>query len=227
MTYFVSDVHGQYELFIKLLEKIGFSDKDEMYILGDMIDKGKSSVRLLKYVMGKPNIHCIMGNHEHSLVYEYHSIMEDSPTDFSRVLAMLQNHFEPDDEPLTFEVLDWLECLPYYIEGEDFIAVHAGVPADEENNLIDPAEALPEQLIYDRSFKERGHIPKGKKCVIFGHTPTVYICGKPIILAYKKKGSAGNNIGDYCKIHIDTDTWGSKVLGCLCKEKLTVTYAKG
>ena len=30
MTYFVSDVHGQYELFIKLLEKIGFSDKDEI-----------------------------------------------------------------------------------------------------------------------------------------------------------------------------------------------------
>ncbi len=227
MTYFVSDVHGQYELFVKLLEKIGFSDEDEMYILGDMIDKGKGSVRLLKYVMGKPNIHCIMGNHEHSLIYEYHSIMEDSPTDFSRVLAMLQNHFEPDDEPLTFEVLDWLECLPYYVKGDDFIAVHAGVPSDAENNLIDPADALPEQLIYDRSFKEKKYIPKGEKCVIFGHTPTVYICGKPMILAYKKKGREGKTIGDYCKIHIDTDTWGSKVLGCLCKERLTVTYVKG
>lgn len=227
MTYFVSDVHGQYELFIRLLEKIGFSDKDEMYVLGDMIDKGKGSIRLLKYVMGKPNIHCIMGNHEYRLLYEYHSIMEDSPTDFSEVLTMLQNHFAPEDDPLTFEVLDWLECLPYYIEGEDFIAVHAGVPADEENNLIDPADALPEQLIYDRAFKKQDYIPKSEKCVIFGHTPTVYICGKPIILAYKKKGKTGKTIDDYCKIHIDTDTWESKVLGCLCKEKLTVTYVKG
>ena len=226
MTYFVSDVHGQYELFIKLLEKIGFSDKDEMYVLGDMIDKGKGSIRLLKYVMGKPNIHCIMGNHEHRLLYEYHSIMEDSPTDFSEVLTMLQNHFAPEDDPLTFEVLDWLERLPYYIEGEDFIAVHAGVPSDEENNLIDPANALPEQLIYDRAFKKQDYIPKSEKCVIFGHTPTVYICGKPIILAYKKKGKTGKTIDDYYKIHIDTDTWESKVLGCLCKEKLTVTYVK-
>jgi serine/threonine protein phosphatase 1 len=223
----VSDIHGQYELFIKLLEKIGFSDKDEMYVLGDMIDKGKGSIRLLKYVMGKPNVHCIMGNHEHSLLYEYNSIMEDSPSDFSEVLNTLQRRFEPDDETLTFEMLDWLESLPYYAEGEDFIAVHAGVPADEKNNLIDPADALPEQLIYDRAFKKQDYIPKSEKCVIFGHTPTVYICGKPIILAYKKKGKTGKTIDDYYKIHIDTDTWESKVLGCLCKEKLTVTYVKG
>jgi hypothetical protein len=47
-----------------------------MYVLGDMIDKGKGSIRLLKYVMGKPNVHCIMGNHEHNLLYEYYSSID-------------------------------------------------------------------------------------------------------------------------------------------------------
>lgn len=227
MTYFVSDIHGQYDLFVRLLEKIGFSDKDEMYVLGDIIDKGHYSVKLLKYIMKRPNIHCIMGNHEHSLLYEYYSLMEDSPENFDLVLRKLQGRFTDEDERLTFEMIDWLECIPYYIEGEDFIAVHAGVPTDDEGKLINPGDAMPEQLIYDRAFKESSYAPRGDKCVIFGHTPTVYICGKPVILAYKKKGRAGKSINDFSKIHIDTDTWGSKVLGCLCKEKLTVTYVKG
>ena len=227
MTYFVSDIHGYYELFLRLLEKIGFSDADELYVLGDVIDKGKDSVRLIKHIMEAENIHMIIGNHEHSLLYEYHSLMEDSPEDFGAVLDRLQSRFERDDERLTFEMLDWLERLPYYIEGEDFIAVHAGIPVDSTGRVISPADALPEQLIYDRVFKDPTFAPRGDKCVIFGHTPTMYISEKAVILAYKKKGCPGDSIKDFCKIHIDMGTWTTKILGCFCKEKLTATYIKG
>ena len=228
MTYFVSDIHGQYELFIKLLHKIRFSENDKMYVLGDIIDKGPYSVKLIKYIMETPNIHCIKGNHEHMLIGEYYALMEDSPECFDDVLRILQRHFRDDDEKLTFEMIDWLEALPYYIEGADFIAVHAGIPHDEsDGNLLDPDLVMPEQLIFDRSFKDPKFAPKSKKCVIFGHTPTTYICGKPKILAYKRKGAEGKSISDFCKIHIDTDSFSAKVLGCICKEKLTVTYAKG
>lgn len=48
MRYVVSDLHGEYELFLNLLKIINFSENDEMYICGDIIDKGKSSVRLAK-----------------------------------------------------------------------------------------------------------------------------------------------------------------------------------
>ena len=227
MTYFVSDIHGQYELFLHLLHKIGFSEKDEMYVLGDMIDKGQGSIRVIKHIMECQNIHAILGNHEHILLSEYYSLLEDSPKDFDWVLEVLQRHFSKEDERLTFDMLDWMETLPYYIEGDDFIAVHAGLPADDGGRLISPSKALPEQLIYDRHFKEPKFAPIGEKCVVFGHTPTPYICGKPKILAYKKKGKDGKSINDFCKIHIDTDTWGAKVLGCFCKEKLSVTYVKG
>ena len=227
MTYFVSDIHGEYDLFMRLLKKIKFSEQDEMYVLGDIIDKGKYSVKLIKYIMQRPNIHCIIGNHEHSFLYEYYSLMEDSPGDFSQVLRTLQKRFMDEDDSLTFEMLDWLERLPYYACGEDFIAVHAGIPKGDDGALISPADAAPELLIYDRSFKEPTYAPKCDKCVIFGHTPTVYVCGEPKVLAYKKKGRKGDRLEDFSKIHIDTDTWASKVLGCLCKEKLTVTYVKG
>ena len=39
-TYVVLGIHGQYDLFKRLLEVIDFDDSDVMYILGDIIDKG-------------------------------------------------------------------------------------------------------------------------------------------------------------------------------------------
>ena len=36
MRYIVSDIHGEYELFVRLLKHISFSEEDEMYICGDV-----------------------------------------------------------------------------------------------------------------------------------------------------------------------------------------------
>jgi len=38
--YVLSDLHGHYNIFIKMLEKINFSDDDVLYILGDCCDRG-------------------------------------------------------------------------------------------------------------------------------------------------------------------------------------------
>ena len=40
MEYIISDIHGEYDLFIKLLEKIKFNKNDKMIICGDIFDKG-------------------------------------------------------------------------------------------------------------------------------------------------------------------------------------------
>lgn len=39
-TYVVSDLHGQYRIFLKLLEMVDFSENDQLYMLGDAIDRG-------------------------------------------------------------------------------------------------------------------------------------------------------------------------------------------
>ncbi|MBQ7613596.1 MAG: serine/threonine protein phosphatase [Butyrivibrio sp.] len=63
-TYAISDLHGQYGIFDKLLEKAGFSDADELYMLGDAIDRGPDGIRILEHVMNAPNMHFLLGNHE-------------------------------------------------------------------------------------------------------------------------------------------------------------------
>lgn len=95
MTYFVSDIHGEYDLFLKLLDKIGFSDGDILYVLGDMIDKGKQSVKLVDYIRRKPNIKAIVGNHEFDFLKYYYRLMKSlqDGDDANAVLSKLQAYF--------------------------------------------------------------------------------------------------------------------------------------
>lgn len=63
-TYAVSDLHGQYDIFEKLLETIHFSDDDFMYILGDAIDRGSDGIKILQTIKDAPNMELLLGNHE-------------------------------------------------------------------------------------------------------------------------------------------------------------------
>ena len=38
-TYVISDIHGNYEAYMRLLEKIRFSESDTLYVLGDILDR--------------------------------------------------------------------------------------------------------------------------------------------------------------------------------------------
>lgn len=63
-TFVVSDLHGNFELFLEGLKKIEFSRDDKLYVLGDAIDKGPESICLLQYIMKADNIDMVLGNHE-------------------------------------------------------------------------------------------------------------------------------------------------------------------
>lgn len=64
MIYLMSDVHGDYDRFIQLLEQIHFTDQDSLYLLGDVIDKNPQGMKMLDFCMGTPNVFLIKGNHE-------------------------------------------------------------------------------------------------------------------------------------------------------------------
>ncbi len=62
--YAVSDIHGYYDLFLKGLSEIGFSDQDYLWCLGDMIDRGPDGVKILFHIMSHDNMDLLIGNHE-------------------------------------------------------------------------------------------------------------------------------------------------------------------
>ena len=226
MRYVISDIHGEYALFMRLLEKIKFSDGDVIYVCGDMVDKGTESVRLLKTLLHMPNAHCILGNHEYGFLAYYWAVMKNSPSDFGGVLADLKRWFPFDGDLLDWDIVDRLERLPLYMEEEQFICVHAGLPLDDDDRIVPPALVRDMVMLEDRTFMRPEVVPKGSKCMFFGHTPTRNLYEGDRIVACRREGRAGGSISDYYKVHLDTGVWLGGVLGCFCIDTCRAHYVK-
>ena len=63
MIYVTSDLHGYpKDKFLRFLSDSGFSDNDELYVLGDVIDRnGDGGVEMMRWIMGQPNVHFFHG----------------------------------------------------------------------------------------------------------------------------------------------------------------------
>lgn len=55
MRYLISDIHGCYEQYRELLDKINFSKDDELYILGDSMDRGPDPIKVIQDLIPRPN----------------------------------------------------------------------------------------------------------------------------------------------------------------------------
>ena len=66
--YAISDIHGHYSTYIKLLNKLKFSDDDFIYVIGDVIDRGRDGLKIILDVMQRPNAEMILGNHEYMMI---------------------------------------------------------------------------------------------------------------------------------------------------------------
>ena len=60
----MSDLHGCYSQYIKMLELINFSDEDRLYILGDIVDRGPKPISIIMDILERKNITVLLGNHE-------------------------------------------------------------------------------------------------------------------------------------------------------------------
>lgn len=65
MYYVMSDIHGCYKEYRKVLEMIHFSEEDTLYVLGDVVDRGPEPIKVLQDMMLRPNVFPIIGNHEY------------------------------------------------------------------------------------------------------------------------------------------------------------------
>ena len=224
MRYVVSDIHGNYELLVKLLKKINFSEDDALFVLGDVIDKGKDVQKLLNLLFGelRDNSVVLAGNHEYELIKLVTDlIVKDASDDV--ILSECKKFLGVDK--LTFQDIDDIMNMPYTHEEDDFILVHAGIPFDIKGNPIPLEQAPIEDLVYDRRFKNENFLPPNTKCVIFGHTPTFYIDGhKGKIIKYQKENTEGDNPKDYYKVHIDTGNYLTGILGCLRLDDMQEFY---
>ncbi len=67
-TYVVSDLHGYYDVFLRGLSEISFSDEDFLWCLGDAIDRGPDGIKILQHIHHSKNMDLLIGNHEFLLL---------------------------------------------------------------------------------------------------------------------------------------------------------------
>lgn len=179
MIYVMSDLHGEYDKFIEMLDLINFSSEDKLYILGDVFDRGEKPLDIIDYIR-KPensNIELLLGNHESF----YLSVVEDE----TNLSLWLYNggyttfkQLEQKDESYIVELINYLKSLPLYKVIDNFILVHAGlrVPINCENLNIDIDTILNSQdedsLLWERDFIQSDRYINDFT-VICGHTPTI------------------------------------------------------
>ena len=151
MIYVTSDLHGfPLSGFLHLLSLAEFSGKDELIVLGDVIDRnGDGGIDLLRWMMVHSNVRLILGNHEGMMLSC--SFLLDSITD--QMLAQF--------DPLRMNLLHtWLA------NGAE---PHAGL------GHFDPARPIsayaPDDLLWNRPSLEDVYFTD--IFTVFGHTPTI------------------------------------------------------
>lgn len=61
----LGDIHGAYDLVIQGMREVGFNGhKDRLLVVGDLIDRGPGSHRVLEFLQ-QPYVHAVRGNHDH------------------------------------------------------------------------------------------------------------------------------------------------------------------
>lgn len=224
-TYFISDIHGEYNLFIKLLKKINFNDNDTLYICGDIIDKGSDSIKLIKFISNQKNMFAIMGNHEYTFAQYVRSIMNIyGKNNQEDIMKKIEGYFPYSTEKLTQQDILYILDLPYYIETDEFICVHAGLEI-ADNKIVPMNKQDHNYMVYDRRFKNSTFEPINKT-ILFGHTPCFYNQSDGKFIKTLKDNCNNSNFQSYAKIRLDTGVSYIKMLGVLRKENMEEIYVK-
>lgn len=64
-SYVIGDIHGCYDEFMQMLDKIVLSDGDRLLLVGDYIDRGPDSLKMLRWLENCPaNVTPVRGNHD-------------------------------------------------------------------------------------------------------------------------------------------------------------------
>ena len=194
-TYVVSDIHGEYDLFAGLLEKIRLKEDDSLYILGDILDRGPHPIKTLLKVMEMPNAICLAGNHElmaiECLEFLMTEITEKSIEELDEkmvdnLLTWQYNggrttiqEFCALDRKMQRLVIDFLKDFYIYeevtVNDRDYLLVHAGLGGFYPGKEIEQYSL--EELIWSRAEYDIQYYED--IYVVTGHTPTQGIIGNP------------------------------------------------
>ena len=225
MIYAVSDLHGCYDAYQALLEKIRLRETDTLYVLGDVVDRGAGGVAILRDMLRRSNVVLIRGNHDY-LAYSLLNRLSHplSPGEAGRMQALFQRWFQDGGHPtyaafVRLEQAEQARLLAYlnasllYEEteagGRRFFLSHT-VPEKERMLRFDTLRW--QELITGEPEYEKEYFPD--RYLVTGHTPTMLI----------EESCAGRIYRKNHHIAIDCGAVFGNPLGCICLDTFEEFY---
>ena len=195
MIYAISDLHGNYDAYRKALETIHFSQNDTLYVVGDVIDRGNQSIKILQHMMKHANIIPIAGNHEYmalTVLTKFHQEITEEfldslqTKDFINYQRWMEDggnqtlkEFHTLSKSQQKDIIHYLSEFSLYeqvdVNNQKYILVHAGLEPFDMNKRLEDYQI--HELLFTSPNLEQLYFED--KLVISGHTPT---------LAYGYKG---------------------------------------
>lgn len=170
----ISDIHGCALTFQALLDQIAFSKADQLFLLGDYIDRGPDSKGVIDAILRMRAdgyaITCLRGNHEQLFLDAlegridpdewYHSLGRSMMVSYPGVTV-------PANLPA--EHLHFIQNLAlYHLEGP-YILVHGGLDWDKGADPLGD----PYSIMWARYWQDRINYDwLGDRYILHGHTPT-------------------------------------------------------
>lgn len=231
-VYVMSDLHGNFEGFMSILEQINFSEEDELYINGDIVDRGRGGIKTLQYMMMQPNIYPIIGNHEYALMQVLDFVTQEiteetiSKIDEQTLKNIIEyqniggqitlDEFHKLSKEEQMDIIEYLEEFTAYeeisVNGKAFIIIHAGFIN------FKPERKMEDYQLYELIFRAPDYekVYFRDKYLVTGHLPTRAIEGAKTDEIYM----ANNHIAIDC-----ASGYGGKV-GCIRLDDFQCYYSK-
>ncbi len=223
MTYVMSDIHGNYQKFLSILDQISFGENDILYIVGDLLDYGEESMELIADLSLRLNVYCIAGEHDYlaaRMLSGFDKMLKSGsapdPDYIADMTAWVKDGgqvtleaFRALDHDAREGVLEYLEDLTLYedvtVKGVRYVLLHAGIADYEPGAELE--DYLPEDFFSEPLDASYPLIEDAT--VVVGHVPTA--SGK----IERGEGS----------IFLDCGVFEGGSLGCLCLESGKEYYA--
>lgn len=235
MHYVMSDIHGDYESYLKMLELIQFTKDDVLYLLGDVIDRGKDPIAILKDIKERENMIFLIGNHEDMMLRALKKSCSDlqelaASTEMKRWnrnggMATLEQFIrlekQEQQDLIQFLEKSWLVLPQIEIQHQHFYLVHA-CPGEMVYQgplkYKDATEDEIHQMVWDRRCLQEWELPESYQhydpntVLLFGHSKTnSFMEQYPSEMMYFPKQQA-----------YDVDCYGQ--LGCICLQTFEKFY---
>ena len=203
--YYITDIHGCYDLYRAAMNYCNEQDPEAMIIFGgDACDRGSAGYSIMKELLDNPKVTYLKGNHEDMFARAAFGLAKNYNGPYTESYA--RNYlFECADydtwvyncicnggsqtlidwivDGMPRNILNRIYNLPLTMQYKNLDFCHAGGDpkvysrvADDEYDDVPVEKEDAEMMLWDRNWLGFGWYPN--RVCIFGHTPTPYLPAK-------------------------------------------------